>query len=139
MTNLAKIAAGVGKAAIFGFGASAGRSAWKKSSKNADTLFVIALVLAICLAAVALPFWAGREIVRGHQRTWLATLFLTLFVPLSAIVLGAGAAVLVDFFLQGMQGVQGETVRPRMAVVAAIVGGATALGRVDKVPDPQPD
>lgn len=128
MTDIAKIAAGVGKAAIFGFGASAGRSAWKKTSKHADVLLVLALVLAICLAAVALPFWAGREIVRGHQRTWLAALFLTLVVPLGAIMLGTGAAVLVDFFLQGMQGVQGETVQPRMAVVAAIVGGSTALG-----------
>lgn len=128
MTDLAKIAAGVGKAAIFGFGASAGRSAWKKTSKYADTLFILALIVAVCLAAVALPLWAGREVVRGHQRSLLASLFLTILVPLGAIVLGAGAAVLVDLFIQGLQGVASETAEPRVWVVAAIVGSAALLG-----------
>lgn len=128
MTDLAKIAAGVGKAAIFGFGASAGRSAWKKTSKHADSLFIVGVALAICLAAVALPSWAGREVVRGHQRTPIASLFLTILIPLGALALGAGAAVIVDLILQGLQGVQSETAEPRVWVVAGIAGGAALLG-----------
>lgn len=128
MTDIAKIAAGVGKAAIFGFGASAGRSAWKKTSKYADSLFILALIVAVCLAAVALPFWGGREGVRGHQRSLFASLFLTLLVPLGAIALGAGAAVLVDLFLQGLQGIESETAEPRVWVVAGIVGVAALVG-----------
>lgn len=130
MTDLAKIAAGVGKAAIFGYGASAGRSAWKQTSKHAHSLFILALIVTVCCAAVALPFWGGREVVRGHQRPLLATLFLTILVPLGAIALGAGAAVLVDLFIQGLQGVATETAGPRVWVVAAIVGGAALLGHL---------
>lgn len=92
------------------------------------TLNILALVVAVCLAAVALPFWGGREVVRGHQRSLLASLFLTILVPLGAIALGVGAAVLVDLFLQRLQGIESETAEPRVWVVAGIVGGAALVG-----------
>jgi hypothetical protein len=63
MTDLAKIAAGVGKAAIFGFGASAGRSAGKKTSKHADSLIIVVVVLAICSAEAVPPLTLSLLVV----------------------------------------------------------------------------
>ena len=128
MTSLAKLGASVGRAAVFGYGASAGRSAWKKTEKYSGSLFLVAVALAVCLAAVVLPFWGARETVRGHQRTPLASLFLTVLVPIGAILLGAGATVIVDLLIQGLQGIKSETAEPRILVIAGIVGVAALLG-----------
>lgn len=128
MASLAKLGASIGRAAVFGYGASAGRSAWKKTEKYSGSLFLVAVAIAVCLAAVVLPFWGARETVRGHQRSLLAFLFLTILAPIGAIVLGAGSAVVVDLLIQSLQGIKNETAEPRFVVVIGIVGVAALLG-----------
>ena len=50
--------------ATFGFGASAGRSSYKKLEKN----FLFFLIITIILLIAAAPGWAGYDMYRGNAR-----------------------------------------------------------------------
>lgn len=65
------------------------------SKKNRGTvLFWLALV-----GALTLPFFGGRELVRGHDRGAVGTLFKTVMVSLLLIVIGfALACIILSFF-----------------------------------------
>ncbi|RCW77698.1 hypothetical protein [Phyllobacterium bourgognense] len=83
-SSLALIAAGVGGAAVAGYGLSIGRDAWKSTKKN----FLLILFLAAVAGAMAVPFIGGRELVRGHDRGFFGTVFKTLVG--SALLLASG-------------------------------------------------
>ncbi|MFL0693675.1 MAG: hypothetical protein ACJLUP_16725 [Agrobacterium tumefaciens] len=89
--NLAWIAAGVGGAAVAGFGLSLGRDAYGSLRRN----FTLILLLAFAFVG---PFLGGRELVRGHDRGVLATLFLTVVGSLLMIILGFVAALIIVTF-----------------------------------------
>ena len=128
MSTLAKLAAGVGGAAVAGFGLSAGRSAWKSTVKNRGTILSFMMVLTVIAAAATLPFLGGRELVRGHKRSVLHALILTGIGSMLLILLGYGAGLLVDIWIQQFQGIGNQTTVPRYAIVAVITTSLTLLG-----------
>ncbi|TKB20415.1 MAG: hypothetical protein E5V75_04925 [Mesorhizobium sp.] len=93
-SKLALVAAGVGGAAVAGFGLAFGRDIYKKSKKNAG-LIVLLLVVVSC------PFIGGRGFVRGHDRGLFGTIFLTVLGSLLLIAAGLCAAtfLVLEFLL----------------------------------------
>lgn len=87
-SKLTLVAAGVGGAAVAGFGLSFGRDIYNKSKKNMDVILLL-------LAVVFCPFIGGRGLVRGHDRGLFGTIFLTVFGSILLIAIGLCAATLV--------------------------------------------
>jgi hypothetical protein len=130
MSGLAKLAAGVGGAAVAGFGLSAGRSAWKSTSRNSGAILGVLLIICTVGAAVVLPFIGGREFSRGHNRGFFLTLVLTFAGSLVLMAVGFGAGLLMDVMVQGVQGIAADPVRPRVALVAAATTILATVGVV---------
>ncbi|TIQ33082.1 MAG: hypothetical protein E5X48_25065 [Mesorhizobium sp.] len=93
-SKLALVAAGVGGAAVAGFGLAFGRDIYRKSKKNAG-LIVLLLVVVTC------PFIGGRGLVCGHDRGLFGTIFLTVLGSLLLIGAGLCAAtfLILEFLL----------------------------------------
>lgn len=89
-SNLALVAAGLGGAAVAGYGFAVGRDLWK-STKNNQLAIVAVLVL---LGAVALPTLGARNLVRGHARGVVDNLLATLG-SVALIAIGLALAVLL--------------------------------------------
>ena len=85
---LSLIAAEVGRSAVFGFGASAGRDAWRSTRKTSGGIFFWLAML----AAVTLPLLGGRNLVRGYptRETWQAV--KGYFSGITFILLGVAVA-----------------------------------------------
>lgn len=84
------IAAGVGGAAVAGFGLAFGRDIYRKSKKNIEIILLL-------LAVVFCPFIGGRGLVRGHDRGPLGTIFLTVAGSILFIAIGFCAATALTF------------------------------------------
>jgi hypothetical protein len=94
-STLAILAAGLGGAALAGFGLSMGRDLWRGSKKNLG--FIVFMMAA--LGAVILPCLGGRELVRGHDRGALGTVFLTLIGSTLLMIIGFLLAVVSMGFI----------------------------------------
>lgn len=94
-SSLAVIAAGVGGAAVAGYGLSMGRDLWQSTKRNQG--FIIA-VLAL-VGAIALPMIGCRELVRGHDRGAVGTLFKTFIGSTVLLLVGLALAVICFSFL----------------------------------------
>lgn len=90
--KLSMLAAGVGGAAIAGFGFAAGRALYKGTKNSAGLLLLLA-------AAFICPFIGGRGLVRGHNRGFFGTLFLTLIGNLLLIAISIAAWSVIIFYL----------------------------------------
>lgn len=112
-SKLALVAAGVGGAAIAGYGLAFGRDMYKETKKNVG-LIVLVLIVVFC------PFIGGRGMVRGHDRGLIGTLFLTFIGSTLLIAAGFCAAAMAVFAVT----IMGE-VEPDVALPMALVGGFT--------------
>lgn len=119
-SKLALVAAGVGGAAVAGFGLSFGRDIYKKTKKD---IGIIVLVLAVIFC----PFIGGRGLVRGHDRGVLGTLFLTVIGSMLLIAAGFCAATVVSFMVVSMGKVDPDKA-PAMAVLLGLVLTAVIAG-----------
>lgn len=123
-SNLALLAAGVAGSAAAGFGFAFGKDAYKKTKKN---VFSILLILAV----VFFPFLGGRNLVRGHDRGFCTTVFITLLGSVLLIVVGFCAATAVLFHIVAMGKLNSENPLP-----LAVIGGliitlvGTAIGLI---------
>ncbi|MBX3582833.1 MAG: hypothetical protein KF810_13140 [Rhizobiaceae bacterium] len=118
-STLAMIAAGVGGAAVAGYGLAMGRDAWRSTKRNQSTIVIL---LAIA-GAVALPFLGGRNLVRGHDRGLTATLFLTLIGSTALIAIG----LVLAFFLFTAVFHQADEALVGAAFLAVCTTGAITL------------
>ena len=114
-TKLSMLAAGVGGAAVAGFGLAAGRDLYKSTKKNAGLLLLLGTAL-VC------PFIGGRGLVRGHDRGFLATFFLTCIGNFLLIALGIAAASAIVFYFIAA----GATQSSPATISGAIFIGASA-------------
>lgn len=112
-SKLALAAVGVGGAAVAGFGFAFGRDIYKKSKKN------IRIVL-LLLATIFCPFIGGRELVRGHDRGLIGTVFLTLIGSILLIALGFVAAAFLAFEVIVLSGID-----PNKPIPLALLGSVT--------------
>lgn len=93
-TKLSLVTAGVGGAAVAGFGLAAGRDIYKGTKNSAGFFLLLAAVLGTVLVC---PFIGGRGLVRGHDRGFIGTLFLTYigsFLLFSISILASSAFTL---------------------------------------------
>ncbi|MCV0352887.1 MAG: hypothetical protein K5863_22660 [Nitratireductor sp.] len=94
-SKLNTIALGVGAGAVAGFGWGMGRDAWKKTKEH-QSLIILILV---AFSAIALPFFGGRNLVRGYPRGAIAQ---RIWGYLSgALLLGAGTLIAAVFAIMG--------------------------------------
>lgn len=115
-SSFALVAAGVGGAAVAGYGLSMGRDLWKSTKNNQATIIA---VLAL-LGAIALPTIGARNLVRGYDRGVVGTLFVTIVGNLLLVVVGMALAVLLFGF------VTHDETRPSEGLAAAIfLGGCS--------------
>lgn len=94
-SSLALIAAGIGGAAVAGYGLSMGRDLWKSTKRNQG---IIIAILAL-IGAIALPMLGCRELVRGHDRGAVGTLFKTVIGSTLLVLVGLALAVICFSFL----------------------------------------
>lgn len=113
-SNLAILAAGVGGAAVAGFGLSFGRDIYKKSKKNLEIILLL-------LAVIFCPFIGGRGLVRGHDRGVFGTIFLTIIGSVVLIAIGFCAATFLVFEIVVMGNVD-----PNNPLPLALLGGFVA-------------
>ncbi|WP_454623486.1 hypothetical protein [Brucella anthropi] len=125
--TLSLIAAGVGASAIAGFGFSAGRDVYKSTKKAGGGLLLI-------LAVIFCPFIGARGLVRGHDRGFFGTLFLTFIVSLLLIAIGFAAATFISWYiliLSSPEGSEGSAILMSAvligATVTAVIGGIGLL------------
>lgn len=115
ISGLAAIAAGIGGATLSGFGHSVGRDIWKWSRKNQFAI----LVLVALSGAVLLPLLAGRNLLRGCDRSVVGWFFLTFIPNVLMLILGCVLAILLfDFFLA-------EFVSPASGFTGSVLYGVT--------------
>lgn len=88
---IAAIAAGVGGAAVAGFGLGIGRDTWKAAKKNTGGLFFLLLLA----AALVLPFFGGRNLLRGYASGGLFRGMMRVIA--SALQIAAGGLILFGF------------------------------------------
>ncbi|WP_214473439.1 hypothetical protein [Mesorhizobium sp. dw_380] len=88
-SSLALIAAGIGGAAVAGYGLSIGRDLWKSTKKNQMQLFAILALI----GAITLPTLGARELVKGHDRGVAGTVFKTIIG--SIVLTGIGFVLAV--------------------------------------------
>ncbi|MHA6643673.1 hypothetical protein [Mesorhizobium sp. A623] len=113
-SKLALVAAGVGGAAVAGFGLSFGRDIYKKSKKNLEIILLL-------LAVIFCPFIGGRGLVRGHDRGVLGTIFLTIIGSISLIAVGFCTATFLAFEIVVM-----GKINPENPLPLALLGGFAA-------------
>jgi ABC-type Fe3+ transport system permease subunit len=104
---------------------------------------LITLFIVLVLAAVALPFIGGRNMVRGYNRTPIETAFLTVFANAALIVCGAfvGAFVL-GIFIQNSSAtansapdyVSGAGLSILSSIIGAIWGYSLRAQRLERFP-----
>jgi hypothetical protein len=94
---LALLAAGVGGAAVAGYGLSIGRDMWKATKKTRSEILFLSMIVAVLLGAVALPFIGGRELVKGHDRGVIGTIFITILGSVALVPVG----IVLAFFVWG--------------------------------------
>lgn len=118
-SRLALVAAGVGGAAVAGFGLAFGRDIYRKSKKDAG-LIVLLLVVVSC------PFIGGRGLVRGHDRGLFGTIVLTVIGSLLLIAAGLCAAtfLVLEFLLLSDNG------KLENPFLFALLGGLAVTGVV---------
>lgn len=118
------IAAGVGGAAVAGYGLAMGRDLWGSTKRNQSLVF---LILAI-VGAIALPFLGGRNLVRGHDRGFAETLFLT--VVGSTLLVAVGLVLALILFTAALsQGDDSDQALVGAAFLAVCSTGAlTCIG-----------
>lgn len=123
--GLAGIAAGVGGAAVAGYGLSIGHDAWRFTRRNSG--FIIFLLVVI--AAAALPFAGMRGLVRGHDRGPVGTLLKTVLGNLFLIAAGAGLCGGVLILTGLAVGPDASVAAVAVAAAMPIAGGAAGLCR----------
>lgn len=111
-SNLSLIAASIGGAAIAGFGLAAGRDLYKGTKNNAGVLLLLG-------AALVCPYIGGRELVRGHDRGFWGTLFLTYIGSIFLLIVSIAASSAIIFYFWLLAASNNNT---------ASVGGAVIIG-----------
>jgi hypothetical protein len=129
-SKLALVAAGVGGAAVAGFGLSFGRDVYKKTKNN---IGVIALVFAVIFC----PFIGGRGLLRGHARGLFGTIFLTLLGSVFLIVIGFCGAAFLAFEVVVMGKIDPDNPLPLALLVgflttAVITGVGVLVGLIQR-------
>lgn len=117
---MALIAAGAGGAAIAGFGLSMGRDIYKGTKKNGG--FIVLL-----LTVIVFPFIGGRGLVRGHDRGFFGTLFLTYIGSILLIAIGFAAATLLVILFLATSGASGSDDNKLIMMIASFCGVVTAF------------
>lgn len=124
-SSLALMAAGIGGAAVAGYGLSMGRDIYKSTKKNTSPIiFLLAIVGAICL-----PLFGARELVRGHDRGPFGTIFKTLIGSLLLIIIGfvLGLICLSIIFSNKENPVSGQAAAYFFAACVTMVFGLIGL------------
>jgi len=119
-SKLALVAAGVGGAAVAGFGLAFGRDIYKKSKKNIEFILLL-------LAIIFCPFIGGRGLVRGHDRGLFGTIFLTFIGSVLLIVVGFCAATFLAFEIVVMGKIDPDNPFP-LALLGGFVTTAIITG-----------
>lgn len=114
--KLALVAAGIGGAAVAGFGLAFGRDIYKKSKKNFGFILLL-------LAVIFCPFIGGRGLVRGYDRGLFGTIFLTLIGSVLLIVAGLCATTFLAFQIVVMGKIDPDNPFP-----LALLGGFVTTG-----------
>ena len=125
-SKLSLLAAGVGGAAVAGFGLAFGRDVYSKSKKNIQIILLV-------LAVVFCPFIGGRGLVRGHDRGPIGTIFLTVFGSFFLIAVGLCAATFLAFEIVVMGKIAQDNPFPNallggFAMTAVIAGIGVLVG-----------
>lgn len=119
-SKLALVAAGVGGAAVAGFGLAFGRDIYKKSRKNIEIILLL-------LAIIFCPFIGGRGLIRGHDRGLVGTIFLTIVGSILLITVGYIAAALLAFQTVVLGNVEPDNALP-LALLCGFVTTAFITG-----------
>jgi len=117
-STLALLAAGLGGAAVAGFGLSVGRDVYKSTKKGAGLI----LIVAAALGAILLPMLGARELVRGHDRGPFGTAFITIIGSFALIAIGFVLGLVL------LSIVMSDKTDPQKAQAAAIVSAMGATG-----------
>lgn len=125
-STLALVAAGVGSAAVAGYGLSIGRDLWKTTKRSSGVI----LAAVVLFGAVALPVVGGRALVRGHDRGPIASLFITLIGSACLILVGFGLAFCLLGYLTYDERLPNAGLQAAALVCAAITGTFAAIGMV---------
>ena len=125
---LAYAAAGVGGAALAGFGLGIGRDAWRYTKKN----YLGIVVLITLFASLSLPFLGARNLVRGYPRRSAVVAVKGFAGSLVLIVLGAAMAfgLSLDAFAILSDQPQAETGAMAIAVSVVSTAAVVALGLI---------
>ncbi|UVK39367.1 hypothetical protein LHFGNBLO_000727 [Mesorhizobium sp. AR10] len=123
-STLALVAAGVGSAAVAGYGLSIGRDLWK-TTKRSQGVIIVAIAL---FGAVALPVVGGRGLVRGHDRGPIAGLLITFVGSVCLILVGFGLAFCLLGYLTYDETLPNAGLHATALVCAAITGAFAAIG-----------
>lgn len=118
--TLSLIAAGVGASAVAGFGLSAGRDIYKNTKKAGGGLLLI-------LAIIFCPFIGARGLVRGHNRGFIGTVFLTFIASILLIAIGFVAATFGAWVIVAMNSPAGSDDGAVLMSAALIGAGVTAI------------
>lgn len=111
--------------AIFGFGASAGRDAYRASKNNIPTV----IVLLVLIGSFMLPFLGGRELTRRHERGFWGTLFKTFLGSAIMISVGFAMALIITTTVYNFSNETGKETELALlpSVVVAVVPLALGL------------
>lgn len=122
-TLLAYTAAGVGGAAIAGYGMGIGRDAWRYTKKN----YLAILILISLFASLSLPYLGARNIVRGYPPRMAITAAARHIASLILVVLGAAMAFGLSIIAFSLLS---EHPQPETATLAVIVALITTVPAV---------
>lgn len=120
---LAYAAAGVGSAALAGFGLGIGRDAWRYTKKN----YLAIVVLIALFASLSLPFLGACNLVRGYPQRSAVVAVIGFVGSLVLVVLGAAIAFGLSLVAFAMLSDQPQAERGAMAVVVSVFSTAVAL------------
>lgn len=119
-SKLALVGAGVGGAAVAGFGLASGRDIYRKTKKNAQ-------LIALLLAVIFCPFIGGRSLVRGHDRGLFGTIVLTVIGSILLITVGFCAATFLAFEIIVLGGIEPDNPFP-LALFVGFLATAIVTG-----------
>lgn len=114
---------GFQKAALAGFGLSAGHDAWRITKRNSGML----LLLILAFGAAYLPFLGARGIVRGHERGLAGTLFKTVAANLFLILMGISLGFGLSFLAFSVLSAKTEIAFQLSASLSFAVGASAAM------------
>lgn len=77
--------------ALVGSGIFFGKDVYKGAKKN----FAAIMLILVAVGAFYLPYYAGKDMFRGHRRGIIATLFKTLLLNICLLFIAYG---IIDFF-----------------------------------------